>query len=66
MDKFPLPEIKTVYIEQYDLNGNLVKIWPSYRACQKEYSLLRHVLNGTRSQTKGFTFKAVKQVKDIV
>ena len=44
-------------IEQYDLNGNLVKVWDSYRECNKEFSNLRYVLNGARSNTKGFYFK---------
>ena len=44
-------------IEQYDLNGNLIKIWDSYRECSKEFSNLRYVLNGARSNTKGFYFK---------
>lgn len=49
---------KKVY--QYDLNGNLIKIWDSYRECYKQFSKVREVLKGVRSQTKGFTFKYTK------
>lgn len=51
---------KKVKIGQYDLKGNLIKIWNSYRECEKEYSNMRFVLNGTRTQTKGFTFKRLE------
>lgn len=44
-------------IEQYDLNGNLIKVWDSYRQCCKEFSNAPYVLNGTRSNTKGYVFK---------
>lgn len=44
-------------VAQYDLSGNLIKIWDSYRECQKEFSLLRSVLKGIRKHTKGYTFK---------
>lgn len=44
-------------IAQYDLEGNLIKIWDSFRECQKEYSLLLSVLKGLRKHTKGYTFK---------
>lgn len=44
-------------IVQYDMNGNIIKIWDSYRECEKEYSGLRRVLKGISKQTKGCTFK---------
>lgn len=47
-------------VAQYDLNGNLIKIWDSYRECQKEFSLLRGVLKGVRKHTKGYTFKYIE------
>lgn len=53
------PVVKTMKkkIAQYDLEGNLVKIWDSYRECEKEYSGLRRVLKGLCNHTKGFVFK---------
>lgn len=50
-----VPKLKK--IAQYDLEGNLVKVWDSYRTCVKEFALARYVLKGIRTQTKGFTFK---------
>ena len=58
-DKIDVPTKKIVKIGQYDLDGNLVKVWDSYRECNKEFSSLRHVLNGKRTQTKGFVFKYI-------
>lgn len=53
------PILKTLKkkIAQYDLDGNLVKIWDSYRECLKVYSIADDVLKGLRKQTKGFVFK---------
>lgn len=50
------------YIAQYDLSGNLIKIWDSpkdterdgFRACS-----VREVLNGNQIKHKGFTFKYI-------
>lgn len=59
-DKQPFINIvppKKKRIGQYDSQGNLVKIWESYRECAKEFSNLRYVLNGSRSNTKGYCFK---------
>lgn len=58
-DKFPKKQNVSKKIAQYDLSGNLVKIWNTYRECNKEFSNLRYVLSGVRSQTKGFIFKYV-------
>lgn len=44
-------------IEQYDLDGNLIKVWNSFTECQKEFSSVRQVLKGIRNSTKGYTFK---------
>lgn len=57
VEKINFNQTKKKQIEQYDLNGNLVKIWDSYRECAKEFSNLRYVLSGARSNTKGFYFK---------
>lgn len=46
-----------VQIEQYDLEGNLVKVWDSIKECSKEHPKLKSVLKGIRSQTHGFNFK---------
>lgn len=53
----PVRENLKKKIEQYDLEGNLIKIWDSYRECNKEFSKLGEVLKGNRSQTKGYKFK---------
>lgn len=50
----------TIKIEQYDLQGNLVKVWDSISQCSKEHPKLRAVLKGVRNQTHGYTFK-IKQ-----
>lgn len=46
-------------VAQYDLQGNLVKIWKTVTSCKKEFSNLTKVLNGQLSKTKGYTFKYV-------
>ncbi len=56
-DKIPGVKVMKKKLGQYDLDGNLIKVWNSYRECQKEFSLVRFVLSGVRKQTKGFTFK---------
>lgn len=53
----PLQKERKKKIYQYDLEGNLIKIWDSYRECDKAFPALRQVLKGVRSQTKGFVFK---------
>ena len=50
----------TVKIEQYDLQGNLIKVWDSISQCSKEHPKVRAVLKGIRNQTHGYTFK-IKQ-----
>lgn len=44
-------------INQYDLEGNLVKTWDSLAQCRKEFPKVREVLNGSRSHTHGYVFK---------
>lgn len=44
-------------IAQYDLNGNLIKIWDSVGECAKEYSKCRDVAKGILNKTKGYVFK---------
>lgn len=59
VNQIDIPKPKKRKIEQYDLDGNLIKVWDSYRACEKEFSNLRYVLNGARASTKGYTFKYI-------
>ena len=56
---------KPVKIAQYDLNGNLIKVWDSISQCQKRFPKFKNVMIGERSHTHGFTFKYY-EVKDIV
>lgn len=59
LEKFPIKPKKEKKVAQYDLEGNLVKIWPTFRSCQKEFSNVKFVLSGVRSQTKGYKFKYI-------
>lgn len=43
----------------YDLNGNLIKIYPTIIACKKDYCGCVHVLYGTRKTCKQCTFKFI-------
>lgn len=44
-------------IEQYDLEGNLIKTWDTVNECAKHFSKCRDVAKGLRKQTKGYVFK---------
>lgn len=44
-------------INQFDLDGNLVKTWNSISECKKEFSNCYRVLSGQYTQTKGYIFK---------
>ena len=44
-------------IEQYDLEGNLIKVWDTVGECAKQFSKCREVAKGIKSQTKGYVFK---------
>ena len=46
-------------VGQYDLEGNLVKIYDTVTECKKEFSNVGKVLKGILSKTKGFTFKYI-------
>ena len=46
-------------IAQYDLDGNLIKVYDSIKECRKEFSKCIDCAKGIRKQTKGFTFKYV-------
>ena len=47
-------------IAQYDLEGNLVKVWDSIAQCAKIHPKSREVVKGQRKQTHGYTFKIHK------
>lgn len=46
-------------VGQYDLNGNLIKIYDTVRECKKDFCGCVHVLKGTRQKAGGFTFKYI-------
>lgn len=46
-------------VAQCDLQGNVIKIYDTVRACKKDFCGCVHVLAGTRKKCKGFTFKYV-------
>lgn len=50
----------SVKIAQYDLKGNLIKIWDSLNACKKEHPKVKDVLCGSRNHTHGFYFKIIE------
>lgn len=55
-------------VAQYDLNGNLIKVWDSVMEARKTYGdNVQKCLKGQYRQTKGFVFKYYnEEVKDIV
>lgn len=50
----------SIKVEQYDLEGNLVKVWNSISECQKVHPKVKDVLYGGRNQTHGFKFKIIE------
>ena len=46
-------------IEQYDINGNLIKVWDSISECKKQFPNLLRVIRGERNHCNGFKFKYV-------
>lgn len=54
-------EPKPRKVAQYDLDGNLIKIWDKVVDCAKEHPKVRDVLKGTRNKTHGFTFKYIEE-----
>lgn len=44
-------------VAQYDLKGNLIKIWNTVTECTKQYSGCRHVLTGRNKTSGGYIFK---------
>lgn len=49
----------TKKVGQYDLQGNLIKIWNSVTECRKQFTNCARVINNAQQQTKGFTFKFI-------
>ena len=46
-------------IGQYDLQGNLIKIFDTVTECRKEFSGCRHVLQGRNKTSGGYVFKYI-------
>lgn len=46
-------------VGQYDLDGNLIKIFNTVMECTKEFSGCRHVLQGKRKTSGGYVFKYI-------
>lgn len=46
-------------IAQYDLDGNLIKVWDSVTECRKEFPNFLRVLREERKHCKGYTFKYI-------
>lgn len=44
-------------IEQYDLQGNFIKLWESYKDCKKEFPYCLRVCRGDIKSTGGYIFK---------
>lgn len=44
-------------IEQYDKEGNLIKIWKDYKECKKEFPYCLDVCRNKIKSTAGFIFK---------
>lgn len=59
LDKIDAVEVKSLSrkVGQYDLNGNLIKIYDTVSECTKEFSGCRHVLQGRNKTSGGFIFK---------
>lgn len=62
LDKVDSVEIKGTArkVGQYDLQGNLVKIYNTVSECTKDFSGCRHVLRGNRKTSGGFVFKYIE------
>ena len=46
-------------VGQYDLHGNLIKVFNTVTECTKEFSGCRHVLQGRNKTSKGYIFKYI-------
>jgi hypothetical protein len=53
-------------VDQFDLEGNLIKTWDSVQSAYETYGAgVKKCLRGVQNKTKGYVFKYSK-VKDIV
>ena len=61
LEKLESKEIfnKARKVGQYDLQGNLIKIFNTVTECTKEFSGCRHVLQGRNKTSGGFIFKYI-------
>ncbi len=61
VDKLPIYNKvnKPRKVAQYTLDGELVKVYDSVRACKKEFCGCVHVLAGTREKAGGYIFKYI-------
>ena len=62
LDKIDSVEVKCQArkVGQYDLQGNLIKIFKTVTECKKEFSGCQHVLQGRNKTSGGFTFKYIE------
>lgn len=62
MDRIDSIEInvKPRRVGQYDLKGNLIKVYNTVTECTKDFSGCRHVLHGTRKTSGGYVFKYIE------
>ncbi len=51
---------KSKKVGQYTLDGQLVKIYDTVRACRKEFGNVGKVLKGQAKSAKGFTFEYIE------
>lgn len=58
-ENYKVNENPKIKVAQYDLDGNLIKIYESLSACSKDHPKFRLVLQGVRNQTHNSTFKIV-------
>lgn len=56
-----IKEPKARKVAQYDLEGNLIKIWDRVVDCAKEHPKVRDVLKGVRNKTHGYVFKYIEE-----
>lgn len=48
-------------VGQYDINGNLIKIFDTVKECKQEFTNVGKVLKGQLSTTKGYIFKYIEE-----
>lgn len=53
----PKKDTKVPAIEQYDKEGNLIKVWENPKECKKQYPYCYDVCRGKCKSTQGYVFK---------